>query len=83
MIQRHHSAIAPLFGGGLGLRYMFQESQAMAKALLRLIDNNVVALPIYDCVLVPLSAVPLAKSVMEQAFMEAVGVPGVVDVEMS
>lgn len=60
---------------------MYQESEILVRVLLTLIDREVAALPIHDCILVPRSAAPLTKEVMEQTFLEVVGVPGVVEIE--
>lgn len=81
LIKRAHRPLAPLFGTGLGLRFMYQESEILVRVLLTLIDREVVALPIHDCVLVPRTAAHLTKEVMEQTFLEVVGVPGVVEIE--
>lgn len=80
-IARHHAPIEPLFGTGAGLRFMYQESEILIRTLLRLMELGIVALPIHDCVLVPVSAKEVAKGIMEEAFLEITGVPGVVDME--
>lgn len=80
-IKRAHPPLVPLFGTGLGLRFMHQESEVVVRVLLTLIDRGVVALPVHDCILVPQSAASLTKEVMEQTFLEVVGVPGAVEIE--
>src|SRR5690606_28526722 len=72
-IKQGHPPLVPLFGAGLGLRFMYQESEVMVRVLLTLIDRGVVALPVHDCILVPRSAAYLTKEVMEQAFSDVVG----------
>lgn len=81
-IQRAHAPIRELFGTGVGLRFMYQESEVLIRVLLTLMDHGVVALPIHDCVLIPTSAADFAVGVMEQCYLEGVGVPGVVEVEL-
>lgn len=80
-IARHHTAIEPLFGTGAGLRFMYQESEILIRVLLRLKAEGIVALPIHDCVLVPVSARDIAKETMETCFLEVTGIQGVVEIE--
>lgn len=80
-IARHHAAIEPLFGTGAGLRFMYQESEILIRVLLRLKAEEIVALPIHDCVLVPSSAKDIAKEAMEACFLEVTGIQGVVEIE--
>lgn len=69
----HHKPIGPLFESGYGMTGFFVESQVLVQSLLRLRDLKVVALPVHDCLLVPLSAAGVAKGVMRSAFKEVTG----------
>lgn len=83
LIERHHAPIAHLFGSSRGLRYMYQESQILIRTLLELKSMGIVALPVHDCVLVTSSHGLTAKAVMEKAFKEVTGAPGIVEMEGS
>jgi hypothetical protein len=61
-----HSAIAPLFCQGIGLKLMFMESQIMVATLLSLIDQGTVALPIHDGLLIPEGDLELCQRIMEE-----------------
>ena len=78
-ILRHHQSIRELFYSGFGLTMQFIESRVLIHSLLRLIDHQVVALPVHDCLVVPQSSAELAEQVMLDSFLLIVGVPGVVD----
>lgn len=80
-IARHHGPIVHLFGSSRGLRYMYQESQILIRTLSELKSKGIVALPVHDCVLVASSHGLTAKSVMERAFKEITGAPGMVEME--
>jgi hypothetical protein len=80
-IRQGHSALVPLFGTGACHRIFFLESQVLVAALLKLIDRNVVALPIHDCILVPRSEMDTGRTAMLASFREIVGIDGVVEEE--
>lgn len=81
-IGRAHPNLVPLFGKGLGYKFMYQESQVLIRVLLELMDHGVVGLPLHDCVLVRRSKASIAKEVMERSFREVIGADGVVEVEL-
>ncbi|WP_139350767.1 hypothetical protein [Rhodanobacter sp. C01] len=83
LIARYHAPLVPLFGSASGLRFMHDESEILIRVLLRLKAMGIRALPIHDCVLIANNEreVDAAKTVMEQAFEEVTGVPGIVEVE--
>ena len=56
------------------------ESQILVEALLKLIDNGIIALPVHDAVFVGWSHVYKSKQVMEQVFIDMTNVPSVVKV---
>jgi hypothetical protein len=60
---------------------MFRESEFLIDALLALIEQGVVALPIHGALVVPSSKVRIARQAMLDAFMEQTGVDGMVSIE--
>jgi hypothetical protein len=75
-IEAHHLPIAHLFFNGVGHRAQRIESDIMVATLLRLIDRQVVALPIHDAVMVPRSAAHVTAEIMLEVFREKAGVVG-------
>ena len=80
-IENEHSRIAHMFYKGFGHYLQFLESKILVEVLLKLIENNITALPIHDAVLVSEIHVHKSKQVMEQVFMDMTNVPSVVKVE--
>jgi hypothetical protein len=76
LVRSCHSAIAALFGTGIGFRLMFTESNILIEALFDLYARGVTALPLHDSVLVAASEAEVAKTVMEEAFERATGESG-------
>ncbi len=64
-IATKHSAIAHMFGTGIGYQLMFVESVLLLDALEDLKARGIVALPLHDSVLVGRSEAEVAKSVLE------------------
>lgn len=77
-ILRHHHAIRALFYSGFGLTMQFIESRVLIHSLLQLIDRQMVALPVHDCLVVPQSAAEVSRRVMLDSFQLITGVEGVV-----
>jgi len=75
-IFRHHHAIRHLCYRGAAWELQFIESQVLVRALLQLIEHDIPALPIHDCVLVPSSAAVAAERIMLQSFKDTTGVEG-------
>lgn len=75
-IASKHHAIQHLFGTGIGLKTLFIESQVLVAVLLRLIDLNIVALPIHDAIIVAKQHADQARKVMQETFESIVGVAG-------
>jgi hypothetical protein len=73
-MRKRHAPIKHLFGTGLGLSFMFTESQIMVRCLLNLEATGVVALPIHDGLLVRRSCVHLALAAMREASRVVTGV---------
>jgi hypothetical protein len=82
MIEDKHPAIKDQFYKAVGHHAQFIESQIMIDVLLALKDEDVVALPIHDAVVVPRSYDELAKDIMLSVFHKHTGVTGVVDTEV-
>ncbi len=72
MVSRH-PAISHLFGRGIGLKLMYVESCIMVSTLLKLIENDIVALPIHDGLLVPQQHRASCIDAMESASQQIVG----------
>lgn len=65
--RTRHAPIKHLFGTGLGIRLMFTESRILVKTLLDLLDLGIIALPIHDGIMVPVSRQQEALRVMRNA----------------
>jgi len=78
-IIRHHRPIRALFYTGFGLTMQFIESQVLVRCLLRLIDQQLIALPVHDCLVVPRSSAETTRQLMLDTFEEMVGVQGAVN----
>lgn len=63
-ITAKHEPIARLFGTGIGLRFMFQESSALVWTLETLRERGITALPLHDAVLVPRSQAEDARAAL-------------------
>ncbi len=66
-ILGRHPLIAESFETGAGLRLQKTESDILVLALLKLLDHGVIALPIHDAALVPVSRVQDAEAAMREA----------------
>ena len=80
-IERRHPLIRDHLYRGHGHDAQFIESQIMIEVLLEMKGRGVVALPIHDAVMVPASAVSIAKDVMLGSFQRHAHVEGSVTVE--
>jgi hypothetical protein len=80
-IQTRHHPVSHLFCIGIGFKLMFIESQCLIDVLLSLIDRSIVALPVHDAVIVPVSAVGTAKTSMLETFRRYTGMEGSVEEE--
>jgi hypothetical protein len=81
-IEDRHHPIKHLFFKGLGLKLQVQEADIMVALLLALRDQGITALPIHDCVLVPVSRTEETKAIMLSTFKEMIGIEGVVEVTL-
>lgn len=71
--RTRHAPIKHLFGTGLGIRLMFTESRILVKTLLDLLDLGIIALPIHDGIMVPVSRQQEALQVMRNASASITG----------
>lgn len=72
-IREKHAPIADWFEQGRGLELQRRDSDIAIDVLLKLIDEGIVALPVHDAFIVPLSKKDYARSVMIDTFQEHVG----------
>ena len=78
-ILQRHPALKRVFGNAeSGFRLMFLESEIMMSVLRSCRERGIVALPVYDCVVVRGSAAPAAQDIMRAAFKNVAGFDGVV-----
>jgi hypothetical protein len=81
LILRHHKPLHPLFYAGIGMTIQCSEGNILVRTLLALIEHKVVALPVYDCLVVPRSAIEVTERVMLECFKSIAGVAGNVAVK--
>lgn len=80
-IQHRHAPLEPLWFTGVGHRLMFMESQVLVRILLRLIDRDITALPIHDCLVIAEPTAAEVEEVMLDTFEEITGQPTAVAAE--
>jgi len=80
-IMEHHAPIKHLFYSGQGMGVMFKESQILVDILLRLIDEEIVALPVHDALIVSELDEDTTQATMLEVFRKHTGVEGLVGVE--
>ena len=76
LIKAHHRPIANLLFTGIGFKEMYRESEILVDALIALIDQGLVALPIHDALVVPSSRMVVTREIMLSVFREHMGVDG-------
>jgi len=74
-IVRQYPALDAVLSKGLGLQFMFTESEMMRRLLLALGDLGIPALPLHDAVAVPRSSGPAVASIMSDIAGEVIGRP--------
>ena len=72
-IREKHAPIADWFEQGRGLELQRRDSDIAVDVLLKLIDEGIIALPVHDAFIVPLSKKDYVQSVMIDTFQEHVG----------
>lgn len=80
-IKEKHASIAALLEDGVGFRLMRIESDLLIKILARLRDENIVALPLHDSVLVAETFAARAKKLMEMEFKHHTGSAALVTID--
>ena len=80
-IRTHHKPIAHLLDDMVGHKVFFRESQVLVEVLLRLKSLGIVALPIHDAVVIPVSDKEATEAVMLDVFRSQLGIEGKVEVE--
>jgi hypothetical protein len=73
ILLAHQPLLAAGFEKGLGLGLMFLESTILLVVLKRLMTQRVIALPLHDAVIVPVSKIPEATKAMASSALEVVG----------
>jgi hypothetical protein len=81
LIEKHHEPVKHLFFTNVGLSTMFTESQITVGAMLKLIDKDIVGLPVHDGILVAEGDKETAIITMLNAFREHTGHEGKVSIE--
>ena len=79
-ILSHHRPIRELCYTGMGLTLQYIESLVLVRTLLDLAKKKLSALPIHDCLVVPVSVAEQVKKAMLHSFREATGVEGMVTI---
>lgn len=69
-----HQPIAHLFYSDQGLRVMFDESQILITIMEKLMDHNIIGLPIHDALIVQEANAPLVREIMITTFKEITGI---------
>jgi hypothetical protein len=80
-IHQKHPKLASVLSSGVGLWLMFHESEIMMRVLERLQEREIVALPVFDAVVVKVSSASDAKAVMAEEFKQYTGRSVVVTIE--
>jgi len=78
LILRHHQPLRAMFYRGVGMAIQRREGDILIRCLLDLMHRQIVALPVYDCLLVPRSAAQETRQVMLDCFRAIAGVDGLV-----
>lgn len=80
-IEAAHPSISSKFYTGIGHDTQFIESEILVDTLLQLKKMNIVALPIHDALIVPLSSQDQVREVMLSTFKHHTGIDGLVTIE--
>jgi len=73
-LAHRHPAISHMFGTGCGLHLMYLESEIMVSALLKIIDQDIVALPLHDGLFSQIEHEDACRAAMGDASEEILGV---------
>ena len=80
-LKEAHAPIAAILDRDLGQAFAFTESEILVDVLLRLIEKDVTALPVHDCIVVAESDLADAERVMLDSFKFHTRQPGCVAIE--
>jgi hypothetical protein len=72
-IMTKYPGLSTLFYSGAGHQMMFAESELMMGVLLSLRDTNVVALPVFDAIVIREADEAKARAVMQEQFQARIG----------
>jgi hypothetical protein len=73
IFERHQMLKGVLSAAGIGHTLMFLESKIMMAVLRRCQKKEIIALPVFDCVVVKASAADTAKAIMQEEFKAVAG----------
>jgi hypothetical protein len=78
-----HAPISDAFFSGAWATLQFRDSQIAERVMIKMLDENVTALPIHDSFIVRRGAEPMLDRAMKEAFREVVGIDALVDADTS
>jgi hypothetical protein len=76
-----HDPIKDQFYTGIGLKAMFIESSILVEVLLRLIEKDIIALPLHDAVLTARPHMEIVRDTMMHVYEKHLGVVATVNEE--
>ena len=68
-----HSLVKKIIGKGRGLKYQFTDSKIAESAMLKLLSQDIICLPVHDSFIVIADYEPQLRQTMVEAFREIVG----------
>ena len=80
-IMAKHPALSTLFYSGAGHQMMFRESEIMMRVVLELLGLEVVALPVFDAIVVREADETQARAVMQEQFQASTGLTATIKKE--
>jgi hypothetical protein len=83
LIRQKHPKLATMLSAGRGYRLMFLESEIIMRVLLHLRYRSIVALPVFDSVVVKSSAVNTVQAIMRREFKVVTGLEATIKRESS
>jgi hypothetical protein len=82
ILEQHPMLKGVLSAAGIGHTLMFLESKIMMSVLRQCQKRGIVALPVFDCVVVKASTAEVVKKIMQREFKVVAGFNGVVREEV-
>ncbi len=73
LVIKKHPIIEEIKGKGYGLRYQFIDSQIAEKVMMKLVDQNILCLPVHDSFLCQEHHLPELQLAMKEAYEEVLG----------